>query len=116
MLKGGGKMTLSGAAKSLPDGAVVAGFRPHHLLLASPKDGGVTVDTSVVVTELTGSESYIHVDCAGERWVALAHGIHDHEPGQALKLHIEPSGLMIFSGDGRFLARAAAEREGAVHG
>ena len=110
-LRGGGTVKLTGAAASLPDGDVTAGFRPHHLLLRSPHDGGVTVDTTVVVTELTGSESYIHVDCAGERWVALAHGIHNADPGARLKLHIEPSGLMIFGRDGRFLARAAARKE-----
>jgi glycerol transport system ATP-binding protein len=115
-LKGGGKVQLSGEARSLPDGAVTAGFRPHHLQLVSPHSGGVSVDTTVVVTELTGSESYIHVDCAGERWVALAHGIHNFDPGARLNLHIEPSGLMIFDHDGRFLARAAARRERAFHG
>jgi glycerol transport system ATP-binding protein len=115
-LKGGGKVQLSGEARSLPDGAVTAGFRPHHLQLVSPHSGGVSVDTTVVVTELTGSESYIHVDCAGERWVALAHGIHNFDPGARLNLHIEPSGLMIFDRDGRFLARAAARRERALHG
>ncbi|MFO1088757.1 MAG: ABC transporter ATP-binding protein [Hyphomicrobiales bacterium] len=115
LLKGGGRMTLSGEAKRLPDGPVVAGFRPHHLRLDHPRDGGVEVDTNVVVTELTGSESYIHVDCDGARWVALAHGIHDVDPGKALKLHIEPTGLMLFDRDGRFLARAAAEAGGS-HG
>jgi glycerol transport system ATP-binding protein len=115
-LKGGGKVQLSGEARSLPDGAVTAGFRPHHLLLDSPHDGGLSVETTVVVTELTGSESFIHVECAGERWVALAHGIHNLEPGAALRLHIEPSGLMLFASDGRFLTRAAGGRGGTAHG
>jgi glycerol transport system ATP-binding protein len=116
ILKGGGKVQLSGEARSLPDGDLTAGFRPHHLLLANPHDGGLSVDTTVVVTELTGSESFIHVECAGERWVALAHGIHNLEPGESLRLHIEPSGLMLFEPDGRFLARAAAGRGGTGHG
>ena len=42
------------------------------------------------MTEITGSESFVHLERDGASWVALLHGVHDFEPGQQLEALLDP--------------------------
>ena len=66
----------------------------------------------MAITEITGSESFIHVDFAGERWVALAHGVHDLAIGQPVELYLDPSRFFVFDAVGA-LAAAPGMRQAA---
>jgi glycerol transport system ATP-binding protein len=59
------------------------------------------------VTEITGSESFVHVDVAfgtGDvSWVALLRGVVDLPPGRAVQVHVHPSHVMAFDAGGRFV-------------
>ena len=79
LLLDGGHLNLPVPAASpvIADGSYTIGFRPNHLSLARPGRDAVAVTATVALTEITGSESFIHVDFAGARWVVLAHGVHD---------------------------------------
>ena len=59
------------------------------------------VTAKVSVTEITGSESFVHLDFADARWVMLAHGVHDFEPDETIEVFIDPRHLMVFDADGR---------------
>ena len=48
----------------------------------APNADAVAVKAKVTVTEITGSESFVHLDFADARWVMLAHGIHDLRAGR----------------------------------
>jgi glycerol transport system ATP-binding protein len=61
---------------------------------------------TVAITEITGSESFVHLDFAGERWVSLAHGVHDLGIGQPIEAYIDPARLFVFETSGA-LRRAA---------
>ena len=87
----------------LGDGRYTIGFRPHHLSL-DPVPGAIAAPARVAVTEITGSESFIHVDVASERWVALVHGIRNFEPGDEVTVYLDPDRLFVFDGDGRLAA------------
>src|SRR5690606_3008046 len=52
------------------------GFRPHHISLAAQHPAAVPVRARVTVTEITGSESFVHLQYAHASWVMLAPGIH----------------------------------------
>ena len=52
----------------------------------------------MAIAEITGSESFIHVDFAGERWVALAHGVHDLTIGQPVNIYLDPGRFFVFEG------------------
>lgn len=84
---------------SIQDGAYTLAVRPHHLSLA-PSHDAATVTATVSVTEITGSESFVHVTCAGRDWVVLMHGVHDPEPGSAVDVHIRSGRMMVFAEDG----------------
>ncbi|MQQ10606.1 ATP-binding cassette domain-containing protein, partial [Epibacterium sp. SM1979] len=64
-----------GPMADLADGRYVAGFRPNHVEITAHAAGLMTFDTRLVVTELTGSETFVHLDHHGETWVGLVHGI-----------------------------------------
>jgi glycerol transport system ATP-binding protein len=104
-------MPALGALAGLADGAVTLGFRPHHLFLRRPSADAVPVMGTVSVVELTGSESFVHVSHGSERWIALAHGVHELKPGAPVELFLDPARMFVFDAGGRLLAappRAAA--------
>ncbi len=92
---------------ALEDGDYIAGFRPAHLELHRASDAAVCFSTQLVVTEITGSETFVHLDHLGERWVGTIHGVHDLEPGQSLPVWLDPDHAYLFRPDGRLGASAA---------
>jgi glycerol transport system ATP-binding protein len=90
----------------LPDGRYRAGFRPNHLSIHRPDAPAIAFDAEVANTEITGSESFIHLNCGGERWVALSHGVHEPPIGARLRVFVEPRHVYLFAEDGRLAAAA----------
>jgi glycerol transport system ATP-binding protein len=99
----GGLSIDAGANDGLADGSYKIAFRPHHLSL-DPVDGAARADATVAVTEITGSESFVHVDVADSRWVALAHGVRALEPGDRIPVYVHPDRLFVFDAGGRLAA------------
>ena len=108
-LAGGEPGPAAGLLAGLPDGAYRIGIRAHDLHLAAPGADALTIRGTVDVTEITGSESYIHVHAGDLRWVALAPGVHEIEPGTPIAVHADPARLLVFAEDGH-LAAAPADR------
>jgi glycerol transport system ATP-binding protein len=101
-----------GPLSALPDGTVTLGFRPNHLHLRRLEGDAVAVHAAVSIVEITGSESFIHVDHAGDSWIALAHGVHELMPGAPIELYLDPHKMFVFGADGRLVA--APERPAAA--
>jgi glycerol transport system ATP-binding protein len=100
----GGTAPAIGAFANLDDGEYTVGFRAHHLCLAKPSAAAITVPGRVALTEITGSESYIHADVGLARWVALVHGVHEIPPDSARDFFIDPRRLFVFDPPGRLVA------------
>ncbi|MAM75076.1 MAG: ABC transporter ATP-binding protein [Tistrella sp.] len=113
-LADGQTLAVPGDMTRLPDGSYTAGFRPHHLTVTPGGSGAVHFAARAFVTEFNGSESFVHVDFAGERWVMIAPGIHDHDIGETLDVYLEPRHLMFFDATGHAVQLAAATRAQAV--
>ncbi len=103
----GQKTVATGLMANLADGRYIAGFRPNHVEITSHVDGVMGFDTTLVVTELTGSETFVHLDHDGEKWVGLIHGIHNLELGGPLQVFIDPSHVYIFDESGDLVAPAS---------
>lgn len=107
--------TTAGPLASLPDGEYSAGFRPNHLALADDEFGSqahhadhkVMFDTLLKVTELTGSETFLHVEYQGNNWVALIDGIHRFELNTTLSLQLDLRRLYIFDSDEQLVTLAS---------
>lgn len=85
----------------LPTGQYRAGFRAHDLRIGDAGGDSVTFDAKVIVTELTGSETYVHVEAAGERWIALVQGLRSFEVGQPLEVSVKAKDLLFFDASGQ---------------
>ncbi len=84
----------------ITEGPCTLGFRPHNLSLAAGP-GTVVLEATVVVTEITGSESYVHLTHGDAKWVMLTKGIHDFATGTALNVHLDTRHLLVFDDAGR---------------
>lgn len=88
----------------LPAGNYQAAFRPHQLRLQPPADSknsiSVPVRAEVTVTEISGSESFIHAQVGDQSWVAQASGAHRYEIGEQIDLFVRPTDFLIFDSDG----------------
>jgi glycerol transport system ATP-binding protein len=100
-LGGGADLPVPASYADIPDGVYTVGFQPHHLALAPQTAAAVPLRAKVSVTEITGSESFIHLDFADVRWVMLAPGIHSLQPDDAVDVYIDPRHVMIFDETGR---------------
>jgi glycerol transport system ATP-binding protein len=111
-LSTGGQIRAGGAFAAVSDGIYTVGFRAHHLSLDPIAAGDAIALAAVVsVAEITGSESFVHLDVGERRFVALAPGVRRLEPGSAVTAYLDPRSLFLFDETGRFaaadLARAA---------
>ena len=92
-----------GALANLPDATYTLGFRPNHTLLEKPDTEAMSFTGEVNVVEITGSESFIHLQHADSRWVCLTHGIHDIPPETKLPLYVDPTKVYVFDADGQLV-------------
>ena len=107
--KEGLKFTADAAHRDLPDGRYDIGIRPHHLQLGKPgeDEARAHLDAKIVLSEVTGSETFIHADRGENRIVALVHGIQQVEPGDGVHLSFDPARVLVFGEDGVTAAAAA---------
>lgn len=96
-----------GSFEGLKDGSYVAGFRPNHLELKKHTGEALEFTGKLNVTEITGSETFIHLDHHGENWVGLIHGVEQLEIGAAVTVYLDPKHVYIFAEDGTSVAPAS---------
>ena len=99
-LNGDIRLPVPQALESQPDGAYTIAFQPHHLALEPQTQEAIAVPARVSVTEITGSESFIHIDFTGRRWVMLTQGVHDIDVDDEIDVFIDPRHIMVFDRDG----------------
>jgi glycerol transport system ATP-binding protein len=110
----GVRHTASGAFAGVPDGPYIVGFRAHHLLLESPGPDAIALPATVSVAEITGSESFVHVDLrtgnGDRRLVAQLPGVHRLEPTTPITVYLDPQRLFLFDAEGRLAAAPTIAR------
>ncbi len=94
------------AQPELYPGARTLAFRAHHLRLRGRTVKAHVFQLPVLSTEITGSETFVHLDYGPERWVMLTHGVHRFEPGSRLTVYLEPEDVLRFDAVGRAIAPA----------
>jgi len=101
---------LPADAAGLADGDYTLAFRPHHVSLTQTPTHTIPVAATVGTSEITGSETYMHVSVetgAGKApWVVLTHGVHRVSNGDAITVYLDPSRYYLFAGSDGSLSRA----------
>lgn len=115
MLKDGHRLNFGGQANApaggafatLQDGRYLAGFRANHLEINRHSGTAVEFACRLLVTEITGSETFLHLTHGTERWVGLVHGVHDLAPGSAQSVWLDPAHIYVFAESGALVTPAA---------
>ena len=102
----GQSVQATGEFAAIPDGEYRAGFRAHDLGIEGEAGGNDTgsrlaFKAKLTVTELTGSETFIHVEAAGEHWIGLIAGVHSFQTGQEFTVSIGADCIYYFDGEGK---------------
>ncbi len=91
--------------ESVADGNYTLAVRPHHVALSADERYNVAVDVTVGTSEITGSETFIHVKALNEQWVVLTHGVHRFQSGDKLTVYLNPDYFYLFN-DSKDLVKA----------
>lgn len=109
-LSTGGQVRATGVLATVPDGDYTLGFRAHHLSLEPLGGDEIMIPATVSVAEITGSESYVHLDAGEHRFVSLVPGIRRLEPGTEITACLDPRHLFLFDPAGGLAAAGAMQK------
>ncbi|QND51406.1 ABC transporter ATP-binding protein [Phyllobacterium sp. 628] len=104
-LEGGVAMPVPANLGDIADGTYTVGFQPHHVGTSRKNPDEIALKAIVTATEITGSESFVHLSFADARWTMLTHGIHVYTPDEVIDIFIDPRNLMIFDASGQSVGR-----------
>lgn len=105
--------TRPATLSELTDGDYLFGLRPEHLAPATPNNDRNRIGAQVDVTEISGSDTYVHFEIDGKPWVAVENGVHSYELGEQIELDFEPHRLFVFDRNGSLLH--SPERDTSSH-
>ena len=108
---GAGAVQLPGGVAfpaALPDGtqgALTLGVRAGSIGIR-PRPGDVALAGSVELAEISGSDTFVHVDTPIGELVAQLTGVHVFKLGETVTLYIHPAQAYVFGADGSLLVAA----------
>ena len=105
VLADGRSLPVTDMLAGLPDGAYRLGFRADAVSIGGAKPSPLSFPGTVSVTEISGSESFVHVQAGSATWVSLAPGVHEWEPGAAVDVQIDPQKIFVFEASGKLAVR-----------
>jgi glycerol transport system ATP-binding protein len=94
----GRQLPAAGALAALPDGRYQIGFRCDDVALGTSGEAGFP--GTVAVTELNGSESFVHVDVGFGTWVCLDRDARDWQPGATVHVQVDLDRAFVFDAGG----------------
>jgi glycerol transport system ATP-binding protein len=93
-------------------GALTVGLRASALRV-QPRPGDLALPGVVQLAEISGSDTFVHVDTAIGELVAQLSGVHVFTLGSKITLHLSPEQAYVFGADGQLmLAPTVAARAG----
>jgi len=103
----GEKAKASDALADLSDDEYLTGFRPNHLYLNEHGNNVIKFLAHLEVTEITGSETFLHLKHGDDNWIGLVHGVHDLEYNKELPIYLDTSRIFVFSVNGDLIKTAS---------
>lgn len=88
----------------LPDGDYIIGIRPHHISPREQAEVAGHLEGRVLIAELSGSESTIHLDVGGVTWVAQFLGVHRFTVGSTISLQVDINRILFFGANGELVS------------
>jgi glycerol transport system ATP-binding protein len=93
------------------DGTVTVGLRASALDVAA-REGDIAIPGKVELAEISGSDTFVHVETLVGELVAQLTGVHRFELGTAITLHFPASQAYVFDASERLAVVPAWRRKG----
>jgi len=97
---------------TLTPGQYKFGIRPNHLYLKSQTDGDVQINSQVEISEINGSETFIHFKFDGIRTVLHEVGIDSRKLGSQITIYVNPQKFFVYSEAGDLLVSPTGSADG----
>lgn len=91
------------AYPALEPGRYRFGVRPNHLYFARRTDRDVKFKSTVDISEINGSETFIHFQFNGGRMVLQEVGIDTRKPGSDIEAYVDPDNFFVYTPDGELV-------------
>jgi glycerol transport system ATP-binding protein len=98
-----------GLLAGLPDGEYIVAFRGDSAKLGDRPPQSIDFEGPISVAEISGSESFVHVETVCGVFVCVEPGVSPRQPGQVVDLHVDASRIFVFDRSGALVA-ARSER------
>ncbi|MCP4348742.1 MAG: ABC transporter ATP-binding protein [Desulfobacterales bacterium] len=98
------QVPLSDHMKSLTPGSYRFGVHAHHLFLSSRSENDVLIDATVELSEISGSETFVHVHRNEIAWAVQEPGVHNHPIGSSVSVYVNPGNFFVFDEAGKLVA------------
>jgi glycerol transport system ATP-binding protein len=98
------EMPLNGHMAGLSEGTYLFGVRSNHLSLSRTEDTDIEIRSTVALSEINGSETFIHVNYADTRLVIQETGIHKMKIGSRITVCVNPSRFFVYDEAGSLVA------------
>ena len=80
--------------------AKTIGIRPHHIKLQTDDSSSIEVRAKVTLSEITGSETFIHASALNQQWTMAIHGVHHFNASDDIVLYLKPNHFILFDANG----------------
>jgi glycerol transport system ATP-binding protein len=98
------KLPLGGHLSDLAAGAYTFGIRCNHLFLKAAKPDDVEIKALVELSEINGSETFIHVEYDDHKLVVQDDGVHQLKIGRELPVYVNPCHFFVYDAQGNLAA------------
>lgn len=104
ILEHGLEMPLKGHMKSLMEGQYKFAVRSNHFSLSRTDKDDVEIHARVELSEINGSETFLHVGYGNVRLVLQEDGVHPLPIGARVNVFVNPACFFVYGGEGNLIA------------
>jgi glycerol transport system ATP-binding protein len=90
------EIQLDGHMKYLPAGKYKFGVRSHSLFLSRTSEEDTEIQARVELSEITGSETFIHINYNNSRLVVQENGVQPLRIGAEISIYVNPSCFFVY--------------------
>jgi len=98
------KIPLSGHLRRLAPGDYTFGIRSNHLFLFRLNAEDAEITAEVELSEINGSETFIHINHYDTFLVVQDVGIHPRKIGSRISVFMNPASLFVYDSSGTLIA------------
>ncbi|HKL00268.1 MAG TPA: ABC transporter ATP-binding protein [Desulfotignum sp.] len=101
-------IAVTGSIAALSSGRYHIGIRPNHLYLHQQESGDIKIHATVEISEINGSETFIHFQYSGYKTVLHEVGIDARKIGSDITVYMNPANFFVFAENGELLISPGA--------